>query len=171
VNCSPALKWFIVLLLPLTLAWKATVGPDDANDLELEVVTFLRNQRFDVTSTSEARKGSPERTAYDAQGMNYMPIIHATSGSCRMLVAKIFWDGSSKYLVGDLAAVNDRVFIVFRGRVYAQQPILLTVFYYLWSRFLRELKLVRHITPVLAVVATPSCTAEQLPWDALQGAF
>jgi hypothetical protein len=157
VNCSPALKWFIVLLLPLTLALKVTVGPDEANDLELEVVKFLRNQRFDVTSTSEK--------------MNYMPIIHATSGSCRVLVAKIFSDGSSRDLIGHLATVNDRVFIVFRGRVYAQQPILLTVVYYLWSRFLRELKLVRHITPVLAVVATTSCDAEHLPWDALQGAL
>ena len=157
MNCSPALKWSIVLLLPLTLAWKVAVGPDDASDLELEIVKFLRNRQFDVTSTSEM--------------MNYMPVIHASSGSCRMLVAKIVPDGSSRDLIGDLATANDRVFIVFRGRIYAQQPILFTVLHYLWSRFLRELGLVRHITPVLAVVATTCCDAEQLQWDVLQGAL
>ena len=153
MTCSPALKWFIVLLLPLTLAWKVAVSPDNANDLELEIVKFLRSQQFDVISTSET--------------MNYMPVIQATSSSCRMLVAKIVPNGSSGDLVRDLATASDRVFFVFRGQFYARQPILYTAFHYLWSRFLRELGLARHITPVLAVVATTSCDAEQLPWDIL----
>src|SRR5262249_41886978 len=67
-----------------------------------------------------------------------------------------------------LAAGADRSFVVFRGTVYIQQPIPLTVFHYLWSRFLRELGLTRHITPVIAVAANSSCNAEQLPWTELQ---
>ena len=150
---SPALKWFIVLLLPLTLAWKFAVGPEVPDDLEFEIIKFLRNQHLEVISTNEM--------------VNYLSIIQATSGSCRMLVAKIAPDGSSRDVIGGLATANDRLFIVFRGRVYAHQPVLFTEFRYLWSRFLRELGLVRHIPPVLAVVATTSCDAEQLPWDAL----
>ena len=59
------------------------------------------------------------------------------------------------------AAEQDRSFVVFRGTVYAQQPILWTVLNYLWSRFLRELGLIRQITPVIAVAANFSCDAER----------
>jgi hypothetical protein len=78
-------------------------------------------------------------------------------------------DGSNRDLVRHLAAGTDRSFVVFRGTVYTQQPILWTVLDYLWSRFLRELGLVRHITPVIAVAVNTSCNAERLPWGELQG--
>jgi hypothetical protein len=93
-----------------------------------------------------------------------MPIFRATSGSCRILVAKVEPDGSEQDLVRNLATATDRLFIIFRGKVYTQQPVLLTVTNYLWSRFLRKLRLMRRVTPVIAAVASPSCDIEQLPW-------
>ena len=36
-----------------------------------------------------------------------------------------------------------------------------TVLNWLWSRFLRELGLIRHITPVINVAANSSCNAER----------
>ncbi|MCA1453152.1 hypothetical protein I6F35_07945 [Bradyrhizobium sp. BRP22] len=44
-----------------------------------------------------------------------------------------------------------------------------TVLDYLWTRFLRELGLVRHISPVISVAESSSCDAERLPWGELQG--
>jgi hypothetical protein len=138
-------------LLPLTLAWKAAIGHDDPNELANEIVKFLSNQAFDVVLT--------ERT------VDSMPIVRATSGSCRVLVAKVEPDGSNQNLVRDLVTATDRLFIVFGGRVYTQQPVLLTVANYLWSRSLREVGLMRRITPVFAAVASASCDIEQLPWE------
>jgi hypothetical protein len=57
------------------------------------------------------------------------------------------------------------VFIIFRGRVYTQQPVLLTVTNYLWSRLLRKLRLIRQVTPVIAAVASPSCDIERYPGE------
>jgi hypothetical protein len=116
------------------------------------MVRFLRYQGFDIVITGGT--------------MDSMPVIQATSSSCRVLVTKVAPDGSNENLVRDLATATDRVFIVFRGEVYAQQPVLLTVTNYLWSRSLRKLGLVRRITPVIAVVASTSCNIKQLPWGA-----
>jgi hypothetical protein len=52
-------------------------------------------------------------------------------------------------MISELAAATDRIFIVFRGRVYTELPTWLTLVTHRWSRFLRELGLVRNTTPVL----------------------
>jgi hypothetical protein len=99
--------------------------------------------------------------------VNYMPIIRVTSVSCNLQIARLTPDGSNRDLIRHLAAGTDRSFIVFRGRVYTRQPLLWTVLNYFWSRFLRELGLIKHITPVISVAANTSCDAEKLPWDEL----
>jgi hypothetical protein len=140
-------------MLPLTIAWKIAVAPDDPNEVVDEIVAFLIRQQFDVVITREAS--------------NLMPIIEATSGLCLMQVAQIEADGTSEDFIRDRATATDNVFIVFRGRVYSQQPVLMTMINYLWSKFLHQLKLMRHIAPTIGVVAAASCTVEQLPWELL----
>jgi hypothetical protein len=61
----------------------------------------------------------------------------------------------------------DRTFVVFRGKIYKDQPTWLTVPYFLWARLKRELGLGAHTPPLLAVIATPNCDAERLPWREL----
>ncbi|HTE92772.1 MAG TPA: hypothetical protein VK678_04625, partial [Bradyrhizobium sp.] len=55
-------------------------------------------------------------------------------------------------------------------RMYARQPILLDSAKLALVKFLRELGLIRHITPVIDVAANSSCNAERLPWGELDGA-
>jgi hypothetical protein len=57
---------------------------------------------------------------------------------------------------------------VHQGKVYQQQPILLTVSTELWARALRKIGVAHRHTPVLAVVAQRQCDAERLQWDQLQ---
>jgi hypothetical protein len=97
--------------------------------------------------------------------MEYMGIIDARSRSCQLRVARVSPLGHQADLVRRASATSDRTFYVFRGTVYPEQPVRLTVASYLWFRFLRELGLVSRVPPVLAVVT--SCDAEQLPWNAL----
>jgi hypothetical protein len=94
-----------------------------------------------------------------------MPIVQATSGSCRLLVVELEPDGSSQELVRDLATATDDVLIIFGGKVYTQQPVLLTVTNYLWLKSLGKLGLVPRITPVIAAVASASCNIEELLWE------
>jgi hypothetical protein len=155
VNSSSAFKWFIAGGLLLTIGWKIAIQPDDQNYLKEDLIKFLERNHFNVVVTDEL--------------VNYTPIIRATTASCHLQIARLTPDGSNRDLIRHLAAGTDRSFIVFHGTVYAQQPVVWTVLNYFWSRFLRELGLIEHITPVISVAANSSCNAEQLPWGELQG--
>ena len=148
---SPGLRWLIVILLPLTIAWKAAIRPENPDETKDAIVDFLTKQQFDVSVTDET--------------MEYMGIINARSRLCQLRVARVSPLGHEADLVRRASTTSDRTFYVFRGTVYPEQPVRLTVASYLWFRFLRELGLVSRVPPVLAVVT--SCDAEQLPWGAL----
>jgi hypothetical protein len=152
VKHSSALKWYIIILLPITIAWKLAVKPENPTETQDAIVEFLAKQQFDVTITNES--------------MEYMAIVEASSGACRLRVEKVSPLGHEIDLVRQSGASGEHIFYVFRGAVYAQQPVRLTVANYLWFRFLRELGLVSRIPPVLAVIS--SCETEGLPWSALR---
>jgi hypothetical protein len=143
-------------VLLLTLGWKIAIQPDDQNYLKEDLINFFERNDFDVVVTDEI--------------VNYTRIIRATTASCQLQIARLTPDGSNQNLVQHFFAGADRSFVVFRGKVYAQQPVFWTILTYLWTRFLREFGLIRHITPVIAVAANSACNAERLPWGELQGA-
>jgi hypothetical protein len=137
----------ILILLPLTIAWKLAVKPENPVEIQDAIVEFLANQQFNVTVTSD-------------------DIIEASSDTCRLRAMGVSPLGNEVNLVNSFRASTDHIFFVFRRTIYAQQPVRLTVASYLWFRFLRELGLASRIPPVIAVVA--SCNAEQLPWSILR---
>ena len=143
-------------MLLVALGWKIAIQPDDPNYLKEDLIKFLERNHFSVVVTDEM--------------VNYTPIIRATTASCHLQIGRLTPDGLNRDLIRHIAAGTDRSFVVFRGAVYAQQPVLLTVLNYLWSRFLRELGLIRHIAPVITVAVNSSCNAERLPWGELEGA-
>lgn len=149
-----AFRWCIATVLLLAIGWKIAVPFEDPNYLKEDLVRFLERNHFNVVVADEMAAAD-------------MPIIRATRASCQLQVAKLIPDGSNRNLVRYLAIGTDRSFVVFRGEVYAQQPVPWTVLHYLWSRFLRELGLIRQITPVIDVAENLSCNAERLPWTEL----
>jgi hypothetical protein len=153
VNSSSAFRLSIALVLLLTIGWKVAMPPDTQSYLKDDLVRFFERNHFDVVVTDEI--------------VNDTPIIRATTASCQLHVARLTPDGSNRNLIRHFAAGTDRSFIVFRGAVYSQQPIFWTVMDYLWSRFLRELGLVTHLSPVISVGENLFCNAERLPWGEL----
>jgi hypothetical protein len=158
VSYSTALKWLVLPLLGLSLAWKLAVRPGDSpstveRDLQLDVAQFLARQHFIVTTSNEIQEGQPD--------------IRATAGVCRILIAQSPVMGSDRDMLGRLATADDRVFVVFHGKVYQEQPTWLTVPSSLWARFQRQLGFKVQTSAVLTVVATATCDAERLPWEQL----
>jgi len=157
VKSSRALKYLILLLfLSLTLAWKviARATPHEQptdRSIQVRLAEFLVGQHFSVSMMERAEQGKPAVTA--------------SSGSCRMLVIRSPALGWDRDLIRRYASAEDQVFVVFRGRVYSDQPSFWTVLDTLWSRFLRELGFRAWPSPVFAVVARTGCEAERLPWD------
>jgi hypothetical protein len=148
VNFSRALRWSVAILVPLSFAWKIAVPPYQPDDLNGEVVEFFERNGFNVVVTDKL-------------------VLHATTVSCRLLIATLRPDGANRDLIRSLTGNPDRQFVVFRGDLYTHQPVFWTVIYYLYSRFLRELGLIRDIPPVIAIGANSSCDTDSLPWREL----
>ena len=140
-------------MLLLSIAWKIAIPSDNEKDPKDPLLDFLKRNHFDVSATGQI--------------LNNTPIIQAKTASCRLQIARLAPDGSDRDLFRHFATGTDRAFVVFRGKVYVQQPIFWTVLDNLWSKNLRELGLSARVTPVIAVAANSSCDAERLPWDEL----
>ena len=153
VSYSPAFKWFLILLVPITLAWKLTVpGRVPIESATTKAVEMLVRQHFNVALV----KGAP-----------WEPALRATSGACRILVTNaspIAWE---RTFTSNHATSDDDVFVVFGGRIYSQHPTWLTVTNFLWFRLRHELGFNVQPTPILTVVANKNCQAERLPWKEL----
>ncbi len=152
MSFSPSFKWFIAILLPLTLAWKV-VGAADAGDpaLKNKIIELLAQHQYEVA------------TSYDV--VTKMLVVRGSKGSCRLLVAPVTTIGGDydyiRHLAGD---ATENIFVLSQGNLYTDQATWATLFNELRARFLRKFGL-GHASVVLAVAATPACDAQQLPWN------
>jgi hypothetical protein len=159
VKSSRALKYLALLaLLSLSLGWKVAAratSEEQPSDRTIQgrVADFLVRQHFSVSLLETSERGKPS--------------IAAQSGGCRILVIRSPAIGWDRDLVRRYAEEGDQIFVVFQGRIYADQPTFRTVFDALWSRFLRELGVRVWPSPVFAILARPSCEADRLPWEKL----
>ncbi len=142
-------------MLLLTVAWKIADQSETQHYSNDDLIKFFERNHFNVVVVDEVA--------------NSTPTIRATRASCQLHIARLIPDGSNRDLIRHLAAGTDRSFVVFRGAVYAQQPVFWTVLDYFLSRFLRALGLIEHVRPVISVAVNSSCNAEGLPWGELEG--
>jgi hypothetical protein len=99
-----------------------------------------------------------------------MEIIEANAGLCRLHVVLSASRGWHRDLIRSMAKPEERSFVVFRGKIYDEQPMLLTVFDFLRYKFLTKIGIAAHAAPVLTIIAEPNCGADRLPWNEFQEA-
>ena len=141
----------MILLLPVSLGWKLAAGVQSPQQMTERMVAFLTRNQFEVVVT-------------DKMNWNAFPLMHASAGACRLVIAEESADGWNSEIIRDVAKSMDRLFIVYRGSIYFQRPGWLTLTHYWWSKYLHKLGLAAHGMPVIAVAQTASCSAERLPW-------
>ena len=150
---SAALRLVLIVLLLPTLGWKVAADKRPTFSSKDVMVRFFEHHRFDVDVTTKMI-------------LTDLPLIYATAGGCRMLVAEAAPDGSNHEAIRELARTMDHLFIVERGKVHREQSTWQTVTQ-ASSRYLHKLGMATHELPLIAVAATTSCNAEQLPWAEL----
>jgi hypothetical protein len=149
----------LIVPLALTLGWKAAwqagaFGEFKEENIYLKVGDFLVRQRFAVALP----------TRLDEAGT---PVVRASAGACQMLLTRMNPLGVDDHFRRQ-ATTADVIFVVFRGRVYDQQPVWRTTLEALWWKFKWELGLRSQASPAFVVVANRNCRAELLPWAELQ---
>jgi len=140
----------------MSLGWKSAVRIDYSSNLEDKIHSFLRRSDFIVTVSEELIRDHRTFRAFKA--------------ACLMLVTGISHRGWERDTMNKRATAGEQVFIVFGGKIYAEQPTWLTAFDFLWYKVLSELGFKVFPTPVIAVIASKSCDAQRLPWYELSSA-
>ena len=158
VSFSRGFKWFVILLLSLTLVLKiitrvSTADAPERASIQQRVNEFLVRQHFSLAPLQSGPDGAP--------------IFGATAGPCRMLISPASPMAWERDAIRRYANANDRVFVVFGGKIYSHQPTWLTVPDFLWVRLQRELGRNLQPTTILTVIADPTCEADRLPWSEL----
>jgi hypothetical protein len=150
-------KWLLVLCFCLhSVSLEVAIRRDYSSNLEEKVFSFLVRNGFIVTVSEEMIRD--KRT------------FRATKAVCRMLVTPISHRGWERDIINSRATGADQVFIVFGGKIYAEQPTWLTASDFVRYKLLSELGSNVRPTPVIAVLAAKNCAAEQLPWYELSSA-
>jgi hypothetical protein len=142
----------------LTLGWKLALQQGDSAELNPEdpyhsMAEFLLRQHFAVSLAPKLEEGAPA--------------IIAKAGACRVLVAAAHPEGSDRETLRGFATPEDTVFVVFRGKIYQEQPTWRTVLDSFWLKFTRQLGLKTQASLPFYIIAGKSCGAEQLPWQQL----
>jgi len=89
------------------------------------VIAFLTRQGFHATLTEDR---------------NFRTIL-AANGTCHMRAMIALDDGSERDVMRSLVAADESLIFVYQGKVYQEQPILLTLLTERWARALRKMGL------------------------------
>ena len=160
VKYSPAFKVLLGAALALSLGCKFFLRPAVSDDgsfrsYQSRLAEFLSRQHFTVTVSERAVEGQAS--------------IVASAGACRILAVRSPAMGWDRDLVRRLADPSDEVLVLYRGKIYNEQPTWLTVSDFLWARMLRELGISSQEMPAYAIISPRNCHASILPWEELAG--
>src|SRR5690348_3629828 len=96
------------------------------------IVRFLKVRGFSAT----------EQTLVET-----VRIVHAIKGDCSMILVEASPDGSTRDVMRHVGATLAQHFVVFRGKVYDEQPVWLTATEDSWTRYLRKLGIAQPEMP------------------------
>jgi len=142
-------------LLVLTLSFKVSVGrrPFVSGQDEMVrtyIVRFLARQGF-----------QPNRIIAIQNPVG----ASARSDGCQLLITEVAFQGWHRDFFRRVVSEEDQFFFFFRGHKYQDQPVWLTRLSGYWNIFLRNLGFNAPVEPVLAIVASPPCDLNAMPWQ------
>jgi len=142
-------------LLVLTLSFKVSVGRRPFVSGQDEMVrTYIA--RF------LARHGFQPNRIIAIQN----PIgASGRSDSCQLLITEVAFQGWDGDFFRRVVSEEDQFFFFFRDHKYQDQPVWLTRLSGYWISFLRNLGFNAAVEPILAIVASPSCDLNAMPWQ------
>jgi hypothetical protein len=152
-------KWLLGAALALSLGSKwvlsvyapPVVNHQEEKAAEDDVAAFLVRNQFSVIGARNVTFG--------------MQIVEATAGLCHLRVALSASRGWHRDLIRSMMNPGEQTFVVFGGKIYPDQPMLLTITDFLWYKLLTKLGIGAHPTPVVTVMAEPNCGADRLAWN------
>ncbi len=146
---APKLLLALVLILTVVPKVLSKVGNDfRPPEAETRTIAFLSHNGFEA-------HGEQRR---------FGRLVYATSGDCRLRVLEVDPSGVSRDSVRFMAAPADRIIFIFNGKVYSDQPVVLTFLWSSWTSLRNRVGLQTSPKTILGVAASQACSLDELPW-------
>lgn len=151
-----ALIGLLIVSLSLKLHGALRSADDGAVDPTQEIVAFLARAGF------ESGEANSDVDLFS---------VSASSGDCQLLVAVLSPQGWHSDVIERLTPPNGRLFVLYDGEIYPNQPVLRTRINDILDRTIWSNISGRVSRPVIGVVASQDCDIGKLRWSELAAAI
>jgi hypothetical protein len=154
--------WVGALLLVLALTGGASLKIAAARTRAPEVdhrgaiSQFLKQNGYTLTDSGDEVGSAKIRAVADLD--------------CQVEVVQARTQGWDQHAIRHASGPDDNFFVVFQGTTYDRYPTWLIMSHRYWDRARRHVGFAEPARPVLAVIASPTCSIRDLPWQEFQKA-
>ncbi len=157
---SSGVLFAMLLLLLASLMMKGPVvasdSQGDVNEVMHRIEIFLQEKGFQTVQTTSDED---------------MFMVSGAAGDCELSIASLSLEGWHRHIIRSLTPVDFDLRFLFDGKLYLEQPLLLTRSYDYWSRlsgFISEDSRALHL---YGIVASSECSLDKINWHGLSNRY
>lgn len=140
------------------------------SSLMLKVPVIASNSQWDVNEVTNRieifLQGNGFQTVQTASDED-MFIVSGADGDCELSIASLSLEGWHRHIIRNLTPVDYNLRFLFDGKLYLEQPLLLTRSYDYWSRLSGFISEDRRPLRLYGIVASSECSLDKFNWHGL----
>lgn len=156
---SGALFAMLVLLLSslmIKISVIASSSQSDVNEVTHRIEIFLQGNGF--------------QTVHAASDED-MFIVSAAAGDCELSIASLSLQGWHRHIMRSLTPIDHNLRFLFDGKLYLEQPLILTRSYDYWSWLSGFINEDNRSHRLYGIVASSECSLDKINWHRLSNQY
>lgn len=156
---SGALFAMLVLLLSslmIKIPVIASSSQWEVSEVTQRIETFLQGNGFQTVNAASDED---------------MFIVSATAGDCELSVASLSLQGWHRHIIRSLTPIDYNLRFLFDGKLYLEQPLILTRSYDYWIRLSGFVSDDNRSHRLYGIVASSECSLDKINWHRLSNRY
>jgi hypothetical protein len=144
------------------------------SSLMMKVPVIASNSQWDVTEVTHRieifLQGNGFQTGQTTLDED-MFIVSGAAGDCELSIASLSLEGWHRHIIRNLTPVDYNLRFLFDGKLYLEQPLLLTRSYDYWIRLSGFISEDNHSLHLYGIVASSECSLDKINWHGLSNRY
>ncbi|QIG51835.1 hypothetical protein G5V57_31495 [Nordella sp. HKS 07] len=144
------------------------------SSLMMKIPIIASNSQWDINEVTRRieifLQGNGFRTVHAASDED-MFIISAAAGDCELSIASLSLQGWHRHVIRNLTPIDYSLRFLFDGKLYLEQPLLLTRSYDYWSRLSGFISEGNRSHRLYGIVASSECSLDKINWHDLSNRY
>lgn len=144
------------------------------SSLMMKVPVIASNSQWDVTEVThrieiflQGNGFQTVQTTFDED----MFIVSGAAGDCELSIASLSLEGWHRHIIRNLTPVDYNLRFLFDGKLYLEQPLLLTRSYDYWIRLSGFISDDNPSLHLYGIVASSECSLDRINWHGLSNRY